>query len=123
MFLGKEKSLILTSSVFEKRGVPRFSRCGCLTVNCQCHTAVDISFKEVIGLKIHFYMLFEHKCLLAVCVHNHPIMIKIHPVVFFLIFINNFPFFKSSHSQIIVCVTSHRPRPLPQLLIDMGVLP
>ncbi len=27
-------------------------------------------------------MLFEHKCVLAVCVHNHPIMIKIHPVLF-----------------------------------------
>ncbi len=28
------------------------------------------------------YMLFEHKCVLAVHVHNHPIMIKIHPVIF-----------------------------------------
>ncbi len=28
---------------------------------------------------MHFY-LFEHKCVLAVCVHNHPVMIKIHPV-------------------------------------------
>ncbi len=27
-------------------------------------------------------MVFEHKCVLAVCVHNHT-MIKIHPVVFF----------------------------------------
>ncbi len=26
---------------------------------------------------------FEHKCVLAVCVHNHTIMIKIHPVFFF----------------------------------------
>ncbi len=29
-------------------------------------------------------MLFELKCVLAVYVHNHPIMIKIHPVVYFL---------------------------------------
>ncbi len=29
-------------------------------------------------------LLFEHSCVLAVCVHNHPIMIKIHPVFFFL---------------------------------------
>ncbi len=28
------------------------------------------------------YMLFEHKCVLEVCVHIHPIMIKIHPVGF-----------------------------------------
>ncbi len=28
------------------------------------------------------YKLFEHKCVLEVCVHIHPIMKKIHPVVF-----------------------------------------
>ncbi len=28
--------------------------------------------------------VFELKCVLAVCVHNHTIMIKIHPVFFFL---------------------------------------
>ncbi len=37
------------------------------------------------------YKLFEHKCVLEVCVHIHPIMIKIHPVVF-LIPILKFPF-------------------------------
>ncbi len=30
-----------------------------------------------------FYMLSEHKCVLAVCEHNRPIVIKIHPVLFF----------------------------------------
>ncbi len=30
-----------------------------------------------------FYKLFELKCVLAVYVHSHPIMIKIHPSVFF----------------------------------------
>ncbi len=30
------------------------------------------SVKGVIKCKIHFYMLFELKCVLAVCVHNHP---------------------------------------------------
>ncbi len=29
------------------------------------------------------YKLFEHKCVLKVCVHIHPLMIKIHPVFFF----------------------------------------
>ncbi len=29
------------------------------------------------------YKLFEHKCVLEVCVHIHPIMIQIHPVFFF----------------------------------------
>ncbi len=28
--------------------------------------------------------LLEHKCFLEVCVNIHPIMIKIHPVFFFL---------------------------------------
>ncbi len=37
--------------------------------------------------------------------------------------INHYPFLKSSRSQILGYVTSHRPRPLPRLLIDTGVLP
>ncbi len=53
-------------------------------------------------------------------VHKHPIMIKIHPVVF-KIQINNIPFFQSSRSQILDCVMSHGPRPLPRLLIDTAV--
>ncbi len=43
------------------------------------------------------------------------------PSVFFKIQINHNPFFKSSGSQILGCVTSHKPRPLPRLLIDTGV--
>ncbi len=65
---------------------------------------------------MHFYMLFELKCVLAVCVHNHLIIIKIHKVFFFFK-LNHFPFLISSHSQMHVCVTSHRSKPLPQLLI------
>ncbi len=29
---------------------------------------------------MHFCKLFEHESVLAVCIYNHPIMIKIHPV-------------------------------------------
>ncbi len=36
--------------------------------------------KGVIGCNMHFYKLFELKCGLAVCVHNHPIMIFINLV-------------------------------------------
>ncbi len=46
--------------------------------------------KGVIRYEMHFYMLFEHKCVLAVCVHNHPIMIKINPV-FFLYLLKSLP--------------------------------
>ena len=39
-------------------------------------------FKGHLLCKIHFYMVFEHKCVLAVCE-------QIHPVVFFTISINH----------------------------------
>ncbi len=39
--------------------------------------------------------LFEHKCVLEVCVHIHPIMIKIHPVFFFFLI----PILKSPFSN------------------------
>ncbi len=45
------------------------------------------------------YKLFEHKCVLEVCVHIHPIMIKIHPV-FFLDPYFKIPFLKSGCSEI-----------------------
>ncbi len=34
---------------------------------------------------MYFYKLFELKHVLAVYVHNHPIIIKIHPVFFYLV--------------------------------------
>ncbi len=51
---------------------------------------IQLFLSMVIGCKIDFYMLFELKCVLAVYVHNHPIMIKIHPVFFCLFFLINF---------------------------------
>ncbi len=39
--------------------------------------------KAVNWMQNSLYKLFEHKCVLEVCVHIHPIMIKIHPVYFF----------------------------------------
>ncbi len=52
------------------------------------------------------------------CVHNHPIMIKIHPV-FFCNLVKCFPL---SQIEPYAHVTSHGWRPLPQLLIDSSVL-
>ncbi len=69
-------------------------------------------FKGVIGCEKHFYMLFEHKSVLAVYVHNHPVMIKIHPV--FLCFLSTKIITTFSNQAVLhffVCVTSHRPRP------------
>ncbi len=57
------------------------------------HHRNKLHFKGVIGCKIHVYM-FEQKCVLALCVHNHPIMIKIHLVFCFLIQINKYPLFQ-----------------------------
>ncbi len=71
---------------------------------------------------MHFYNWFELKCVLAVCTQP-PYNDKDPPSVFFFILLNHFPFLISSHSQMPVCVMSHRPRPLPRLLIDTSVLP
>ncbi len=46
------------------------------------------------------YKLFEHKCVLEVCLHIHPMMIKIHPVFFFLNPYFKIPFLKSGCSEI-----------------------
>lgn len=71
-----------------------------------------VTLKGVIGCCIYFYKLFELKCVLAVFVSNHPIMIKIHlDLFFFLISLKNFPFLKSSQSQMPVCVTSQKQAP------------
>ncbi len=50
------------------------------------------------------FKLFEHKCVLEVCVHIHPIMIKIHPVFFYLFFYKT-PFLKSGCFEIPVRMT------------------
>ncbi len=55
-------------------------------------------YKGVMGCKIHFYMLFELKCVLSVCVRNYPIMIKIQQCIF-LIIMNHYTFLKSSRSD------------------------
>ncbi len=39
--------------------------------------------------KIHFYMVFGHKCVLAVCEHKHPTMIQIYPIHFTDVRIND----------------------------------
>ncbi len=50
------------------------------------------------------YKLFEHKCVLEVCVHIHPIMIKIHLVFFFNPYFK-IAFLKSDCSEIPVRMT------------------
>ncbi len=67
------------------------------TESC-CHIILGLCVKGNLSCKIHFYMLFGHKCVLAVCVHNHPIMIKIHPLIF-LIPINDKQCLKASRLQ------------------------
>ncbi len=47
-------------------------------------------------------------CVGSVCAQPND---KNPPSVFFLILLNNFPFLKSSRSQMPVCVTSHRQAP------------
>ncbi len=55
------------------------------------------------------FKLFEHKCVLEVCVHIHPIMIKIHPVFFFFFYpYVKIPFLKSGCSEIPVSTVAER---------------
>ncbi len=61
---------------------------------------------------MHFCKMFEFKCVLEVCVHNHPIMIKIHLVLFFFL----------SQIEPSVCVTSQGRMTLPRLLIDSSII-
>ncbi len=49
--------------------------------------------KGVFRYDMHFYKLFKLNCVLAVYVHNRPVMIKFHTIFFLL---NQFPFLKSS---------------------------
>ncbi len=39
-------------------------------------------FKGDLLCKNHFYKVFEHSCVAAVCENNQPIMLKIHPLIF-----------------------------------------
>ncbi len=68
----------------------------------------DWWFKVHLLCKILFYMLFEHKCVLAVCVYNNPIMIK---NTFFLIPINHKQCLTTSRSQNRSNVMSHLQAP------------
>ncbi len=47
---------------------------------------LENTIKGDIRCKIPFYMVLEHKCVLAVCVHNHPIVIKNPPSAFLFYF-------------------------------------
>ncbi len=68
------------------------------------------------------FKLFEHKCVLEVCVHIHPIMIKLHPVFFFKsLFLNplsQIRLFREPCQNDVVLY-----RPLPRELIDKTILP
>ncbi len=41
-------------------------------------------FKGDLLCKNHFYKLFEHSCVAAVCENNQPIMLKIHQLIFLI---------------------------------------
>ncbi len=57
-----------------------------LLVDCACHYGNDLAasvfFKGDLLCKNHFYKVFEHSCVAAVCEKIQPIMVKIHPLIF-----------------------------------------
>ncbi len=40
-----------------------------------------LNLKGDLLCKNHFYKLFEHSCVAAVCENNQPIMVKIHQLI------------------------------------------
>ncbi len=54
-----------------------------------CHFWVNYPFKGDLLCKNHFYKLFEHSCVAAVCENNQPIMLKIQQLIFFIKPINH----------------------------------
>ncbi len=67
------------------------------------------------------YKLYVFTCVLEVCVHIHPIMIKIHPVFFF--FLNPYfkiPFLKSGCSEIPVRMTYSSEQATPTIVDWQG---
>ncbi len=46
------------------------------------HGNVHDNVKGDLLYKNHFYKLFEHSCVAAVCENNQPIMLKIHQLIF-----------------------------------------
>ncbi len=43
---------------------------------------IHSTFKGDLLCKNHFYKVFEHSCVAAVCENNQPIMLKIHQLIF-----------------------------------------
>ncbi len=48
----------------------------------QAQESSRIFIKGDLLCKNHFYKVFEHSCVAAVCENNQPVMVKIHPLVF-----------------------------------------
>ncbi len=43
---------------------------------CKKRVKGDLLYKN------HFYKVFEHSCVAAMCENNQPIMVKIHPIIY-----------------------------------------
>ncbi len=58
-------------------------RRGCMINRILIAIMIYASLNLLKGSSDAKFKLFEQKCVLEVCVHIHPIMIKVHPVFFF----------------------------------------
>ncbi len=78
--------LIKATKVLHSREVCEFEFVFCCLINIKptvgSRNQAPCHFKGIIGCDMHFYMFWTVMCVLAVCVHNHPIMIQIHQVLF-----------------------------------------
>ncbi len=63
--------------------------------------------------KNHFYKLFEHSCVAAVCENNQPIMLKIHQLIFFIKPINHKQSFQMSCFRFSLCYVTEGEKSRP----------
>ncbi len=68
-----------------------------------CHVHCGLCFKGDLLCKNHFYKVFEHSCVAAVCENNQPIMLKIHQLIFFIKPINHKQSLRTSCFRFSLC--------------------
>ncbi len=75
---------------------------------------LSAEFKGDLLCKNHFYKLFEHSCVAAVCENNQPIMVKIHQLLFFIKPINHKQSLQTSCFRFSLC-SRHRGEKVPAI--------
>ncbi len=87
--------------------------------SCVCMKRVSLrcDMRDIKGdllCKNHFYKVFEHSCVAAVCENNQPIMVKIHQLFFLIKSINHKQSLRTSCFRSSLC-SHHRGEKVPHI--------